>query len=62
MKRNENETFDDYKVRRAAANAATRQALKPKMFWNPKEVTARNEKGDPISIKGTYVKPQKDGV
>lgn len=30
--RNENESFEDYKARRAADDAATKKALKPKMF------------------------------
>lgn len=32
MQRNENETFEDYCARRAAANKATKEALKPKLF------------------------------
>lgn len=33
MQRNENESFEDYKIRRKAANEATKEALAPKMVW-----------------------------
>ena len=34
MKRDNNETFDDYRVRRLTANNEIKQKLKPRLIWN----------------------------
>lgn len=34
IKRNENEDFAAFKARRAEDNEATKEALKPKLFWD----------------------------
>lgn len=34
MKRNINESFEDYKTRRKKENEITKNKLKPKMYWD----------------------------
>lgn len=46
IKRNEGESFADFKERRITDNEATRFALKPKMFWDS-------------YYQGTYVNKEK---
>lgn len=46
IKRNEGESFSDFKERRIIDNENTRIALKPKMFWDS-------------YYKGTYTNPTK---
>lgn len=46
IKRNEGESFEDFKLRRAEDNALTKALLKPKLFW------------DTFNL-GTYTNPEK---
>ena len=39
MKRNKDESFEDYKIRRAAQNKADRERLKGRIVWSRKDMT-----------------------
>lgn len=55
MQRRTDESFEDYKIRRAAANEETKTLLTPRVLFISKSYT-RNEKGSLVANKGTTYK------
>jgi hypothetical protein len=56
MKRREDESFEDYKVRRKEANVLLKQKLKGKMVWFSKNKSWGRGHSDRKFNQGTYVK------
>ena len=54
MKRKENETFEDYKVRRREDNESTKEKLKGEFFWYSKNSRFYDSESKHLN-RGTYV-------
>jgi hypothetical protein len=60
MKRMENETFEDYKVRRKEDKENTKEKLKGRIVWGSKYVTPFGSRSYNPLNQGTYIK-SRDG-